>query len=416
MARGKGEGALFRVPKDTRQPLKYWQAAIELPQRNGGRRRKVIRSKDKAALARKLRELQKERDDKGDLETHVLTVQQWMTIWFETIAQEKIRPRTANTYRSLIEKWIIPAIGTKKLNKLTPDDVRQMSRAIVADGKSSTTALQAHRILAVALKYAEREGKVSRNVATLIDAPRRAMKNLRALTLDEALQLLDSVRHDRYGSLWAAVLLTGAREGELLGLQTDRVTQTLELSWQLQRYTWEHGCAADCGRKRGTDCPRRKITFPADYDVQHLTGGLWLSRPKSRAGWRVIPLVTQLRDEISNHVEATKDEPNPHNLVWHTPDGAPIDPREGNRMWHDVLDRAGVPQVRFHDGRHTAVDLLLAAGVHIDVVQEIVGHSSRLQTQEYKSQGLTLRRVQAMNSLGDLIDMRRAERLKEIEA
>jgi integrase len=410
MARGKGEGSIY---KDSRG---LWTAAIELPQRNGDRRRKVIRSKDKAALVRKLRDLQKERDDKGDLETHVLTVQQWMTIWFQTIAQEKIRPRTAKTYQSLIEKWILPPIGARKLDKLTPDDVRQMSRAIVAAGKSSTTALQAHRILAVALKYAEREGKVSRNVATLIDAPRRAVKNLRALTLDEALQVLDSVRHDRYGSLWAAVLLTGAREGELLGLQTDRVTQTLEFSWQLQRLIWEHGCDGDCNRKRGTDCPKRKVTFPADHENQHLTGGLWLSRPKSRAGWRVIPLAPQLRIEIMRHIDATKDEPNPHNLVWHTPEGLPIDPREGNRMWHDVLDKAGVPQVRFHDGRHTAVDLLLLAGVHIDVVQEIVGHSSRMQTQEYKSQGLTLRRVQAINSVSDLIDLRRAEMLKELEA
>lgn len=410
MARGKGEGALY---KDSRG---LWTAAIELPQRNGDRRRKVIRSKDKAALVKKLRELQKERDDKGDLETHVLTVEQWLTIWFQTIAQEKIRPRTAKTYQSLIEKWILPSIGTRKLDKLTPDDVRQMSRAIVTAGKSSTTALQAHRILAVALKYAEREGKVSRNVATLIDAPRKAAKNLRALTLDEALKVLDTTRGDRYGSLWAAVLLTGAREGELLGLQTDRVTQTLELSWQLQRLIWEHGCAGDCNRVRGTDCPKRKVTFPADHENRHLTGGLWLSRPKSLAGWRVVPMVTYLGERLHEHLEATRHEENPHNLVWHTTKGLPIDPREGNRMWHDALDRAGVPQVRFHDGRHTAVDLLLAAGNHIDVVQEIVGHSSRLQTQEYKSQGLTLRRVQAMNSLGDMIELRRVEQRKELDA
>jgi DNA primase len=114
MARGKGEGSIY---KDSRG---LWTAAIELPQRNGDRRRKVIRSKDKAALVRKLRELQKERDDKGDLETHVLTVEQWLTIWFQTIAQEKIRPRTAKTYQSLIEKWILPSVGTKQTRQAHP--------------------------------------------------------------------------------------------------------------------------------------------------------------------------------------------------------------------------------------------------------------------------------------------------------
>lgn len=402
MPRGKGEGSIYQ---DSRG---LWTGTIELPPRNGKRRRKTVRRKSKADLLRELRELRKQYEKTGDLETVSYTVEQWMQEWFRTIASAKNRPSTLATYRVLIDREILPVLGKIKLEKLTPADVRRMNHGIVEGGRSSTTAAQVHRILSVALKYAEREGKVARNVATLVDPPRRAVTKLTVLSLDEGLSVLDQASKDpQYGSLWAAVLLTGGRKGELLGLETDRVSDVLELSWQLQRLTWEHGCGGTCARKRGADCPQRKVTAPADHEMRNLTGGLWMSRPKTEAGWRVVPLVDPLRTIIADHLAATADQPNPYGLVWHKPDGSPIDPREALAWWHQLLERAGVPKTRFHDGRHTAVDLLLLAGVPLDVVKEIVGHSTRAMTEAYKSRENNARRIQAMNSLSDLIEKRK---------
>ncbi|UAJ79996.1 tyrosine-type recombinase/integrase [Leifsonia sp. ZF2019] len=436
MARGKGEGGLSRVPKEG--PLKYWEASIELPPRDGKRRRKRIRAKDKQKLIKLMRAAQKDLEHAGDLETKVLTVEAWLDTWFRGIAAKKLRPRTARNYRYLIDTKILPVIGARKLDKLTTQDVRDVHDAMLNAGLSSTTALQAHRILAVALKYAVREGRVTRNVATLVDAPQKAAKRLRALTLDEGLKLLDfALRTDDdeqqiepYASLWAAFILTGAREGELLGLQPDRILElvqgdrrvrALNFSWQLQRFTWEHGCVGSptvdeegktvgaCGRKRGTDCPRRHINIPANHEAENLVGGLWLARPKTRSGWRVIPLVEPLQSQILNHIERTRADENPHNLVWHTDKGAPIDPRECNRMWHDLLERAGVPQVRLHDARHTTVDLLLLAGVPVELIKDIVGHSSWLMTEDYKTKAITARHTAAVTSLPEMFAARRIE-------
>ncbi|MFF1633934.1 tyrosine recombinase XerC [Leifsonia sp. NPDC058248] len=415
--------------------MKYWTAVVELPRRDGKRRRLPIRSKSKPEVMKQLREMQAQLAKSGDLETKSYTVEQWVHEWFTTIAANKNRPKTLDTYAGLIRREIIPAIGRIKLDKLTPGDVRKMNHAIVAAGKSSTTAKQVHRILAVALKYAEREGKVARNVATLIDAPVKAATNLKALTLDEGLEVLETATTDDLGSLWAAVLLMGGRLGELIGLQRDRVHvddpadpdpehDTLELAWQLQRYTWEHGCKPEknpdgaerpsCGRKRGADCPRRKVTAPPNHEAVNITGGLWLSRPKTKAGFRVVPLVDPLRAIILGHMAATADQPNPHNLVWHKPNGQPIDPRDANHLWHAILDRAGVTQVRFHDGRHTAVDLLLLAGVPIDVVQQIIGHSSRAQTQEYKTRN-SPQNVAAMKAYAKMLTDRQQKRSGQSE-
>ncbi|MBO1739714.1 tyrosine recombinase XerC [Leifsonia sp. TF02-11] len=421
MTRGKGEGSIYRDGT-------LWRASIELPPRNGKRRRKKVSGKTKAEVLKKMRALQRELDRTGDLETSSPTVEAWMHVWFTKVALKKNRPRTTNNWHGLIQNHILPVIGSKRLEKLTPADVIAVHERLTEDlGRSSTTALQVHRVLSNALKYAERQGKATRNVATLVDAPQVAASHTSALTIDEGLQVLDTAEHDPLGTLWAAFLLTGAREGELLGFQPDRIRDTvilgerghaMELSWQLQRFIWQHGCEGKnaakkkiyaCGRKRGTDCPQRWVPIPPKHEAVNLVGGLWLARPKTKSGWRTPPLVEPLKSMVAAHIAATKDEPNPHGLVWRMPDGSPIDPAVCNRMWHDLLDRAGVPQVRLHDARHTAVDLLLFAGVPSDVIKDIVGHSSRLQSEDYRTRAVTPRHVAAMRSVPEMLAARRLE-------
>jgi integrase len=333
---------------------------------------------------KKLADLRKRLLLEGDLPTSSQTFASWLNVWFTTIALKKIRPKTAATYRTLIENHIIPTIGPVQLEKLTPAHIRRVAASIEAKGLSSTTAMQAHRIMAVALKYAEREGRVHKNVANLTDAPRRASKKLTVLTGVHGVKVLDAVREDRLASRWAAALLTGARQGELLGLELDRVGDDLDLSWQLQRVTWEHGCKVPCGRKRAAECPDKKITFPPDWEHRHLTGGLYLSRPKSNAGWRVVPLVDPLRAIIELRAQTSRTEPNPHGLMWTAlPDGRPIDPSRDNAAWHAILARAGVPDARLHDARHTTASLLRKANVPIELITKIMGHSSYAQSREY---------------------------------
>jgi integrase len=62
-------------------------------------------------------------------------------------------------------------------------------------------------------------------------------------------------------------------------------------------------------------------------------------------------------------------------LVFTTAHGSPIEPRNLNRHWYGVRERAGLPGVRLHDLRHTCVTLLLDAGVPPHIVRAIAGHS-----------------------------------------
>ena len=286
-----------------------------------------------------------------------------------------------------------------------------MSAAVRAKGRSGATALHAHRVLSAALAQAHREGYVHRNVALLTKPPRKARVELAVLNVDDARAIVHRTAHERLGSRWAAAILTGARQGELLGLELGRVGDALDLSWQLQRLTWSHGCKTFCGWRRGADCPNRQVQAPLDHERRELAGGLWLTRPKSAAGWRVIPLVDPLRALIEARMAVSSGETNPHGLVWtmdtgkriQDSQGRPIDPSTDSKAWHRLLERLALPDVRLHDARHAAVDLLYEAGAPEIVIRDIVGHARIEMTRRYRSGRALAPMSQALADVADLL-------------
>lgn len=407
--RTRGDGSIH---KDKTTGLWVGQIELEPDPLTGKRRKKVVRRKSQVALQQALKDLREQGVGHRSAYMPTTTVAEYMAFWLEHVNAS--RPKTRAGYRSKIDQYIIPAIGKLKLDKLTTDDVRKVHRYVTVTKKlSPTSAHQTHQILAKALKDAEREGKVKKNVARLVDAPVRAATKSVVLDTEQATEVLRAVSLDRLGSRWATALLTGMRQGEALGLELDRVdltAGTLDLSWQLQRVNWRHGCGPSagvddddrpiypCGRIRGTDCHERLLDAPASWEHRHLTGALYLSRPKSDAGWRVIPLVEPLRSIIERRLAV--DEPNEFGLVWTAEqkmtrqkvllplDGMPVDPSIDNAAWHSALEKAEVPQMRLHDARHTAVTLLYDLGVDESTIQAIVGQSVVAVTRGYRHRNM----------------------------
>lgn len=390
--RGKGEGSVF---KDSRG---LWNGVIELPPLNGERRRKKIRRKSKPELLRAMAEAKSELQRLGDLPTANQTVEQWFGYWLKQTAKE-VRPNTFDGYRRAVENHIIPAIGKIKLNKVTSTHVRRVHDSIIAKGLSSTTALLAHRIMSVSFKMAMREGRIGRNPAELTAAPRKARPALEALDLGEALHFLEKAAHDPVrGARWATALLTGARRGEVLGLEVDRVTDVLDLSWQLIRLplSEEDG----------------KPDVPVDYEYRHVTGGLYLTRPKSSKSWRIIPLAGPLKMILEKYIPVMPE--NQWGLLF-TNEGKPISPDQASRDWRTDLAAYGIEKnVRLHDARHSTVDLLLEAGVPEDLVMDIVGHSTRATTRAYRSDQNRKRLRAAMEQFAELFTLPETERRNEI--
>lgn len=402
--RQAGEGSLYRRKSDG-----MWVGVVDLGFRpDGARKRKyVVHSTQRGALE-KLREVRRQVGVYGDVPTRSQTLDDWLERWVRDFATLRVRPRTLDTYRHKVS-LIRESIGKVRLDKLTPAHVRQMHTYIVQTrGLSSSTALQSHRILTKALKDAEREGLIGRNVATLVDAPRRAVSTRGALTSEQARAVLAHAGDDPMAARWALALLYGVRQGEALGLTwscVDVERGTIDLAWQLQRLTWRHGCGtpATCGRRRGAECPKRSLGAPAGFEIHQLDGGLCLTRPKSAAGQRVVPLLPFMAELLEHQRAATSGQPNPHDLVWHRPTGAPLEPRKDLEAWYAALDRAGVPPVELHGARHTTATLLLEAGVDTAVIASILGHSDVVTTRGYQHVDVRLARL-ALDGLALTLD------------
>lgn len=393
--RAKGEGSLYQRKSDG-----MFIGTVDLGYDGAGKRRRpTVSSRDYATVVAKLRALRRAADE-SDLTTSTLTVETWLTHWLDNIASGRIRPRTLTTYRGYARRYIIPALGKRRLSTVTPQQIRAMHAAILAKGCSPTTARQAHAILVKAFSDARREGHVALNIGDRMDPPRKDTVPRSALTVPQAITMLRSVEDAPLGSRWAAALLMGARQGECLGLEWDRVDlegATVDLAWQLQRLQYRHGCgprkddAWPCGLKRAGSCPSRELDVPRGFEHRPVDGGLVLTRPKSRAGQRVVPLVPSM-------VRALAKLPHRHGLVWTRPDGRPIDPRDDSAAWHDVLEAAKLPSVPLHAVRHTTATLLRQDGVDMPTIERIMGHASAAVTMGYLHDDLTLSR-RALESL-----------------
>ena len=389
--RPKGEGGVYQRADG------MWCVSLELPEGlDGKRRRKVICRKSKAAVIEQLREAKKELEKLGNLETSGIRLDAWAEHWLDKIAPREIKPRTLAGYKTVINGYVLPVLGRKTLGKISAQDVRRLHDTMAAtpkdpklrDGRelpedtvmlSSTYVLLAHNALSVMLGAAMNEGKISANPCDMVSRPRKRKLEQQALTLDQSIQLLAhlATRDDR--ALWATYLLTGSRRGEIIGLERDRVTDHLDLSWQLQRIT--------------------DITkAPDDFEYRQVKSTLYLTRPKSSSGWRIIPLVDPLKGILELHMQTAPD-----GLIFRE-DGRPWDPDRVTKAWKQLMRDAGLPEdVVLHGARHTTVDLLYAAGVPEDIIQAIVGHSTRAMTRSYRTRTDASRLRAGMESLSALL-------------
>lgn len=392
MARGRGEGSVYLAASG------LWTAAVALPPDplTGGRRRKVVRAKTKAEVVRRMRAVQLELAAAGDLPAgRAPTLAQWLTRWIDQDVAPPRKPATTADYRSVVRTHIVPAIGSRRLDRLTAADVRALHRAVLAKGISPTTAAKVHRCLSRALTVAEREGLVPRNAARLVTPPPARTAAPAMLTADQARAYLASRRgHQDYPRRMVSFLM-GARQGEVLGMSLDHLdldaaAPWVELAWEVRRVTWAHGCgplragAWPCARTRGADCPDRRADVPAHLEAERVHGGLWLLRPKTVGSLRRVAVPAALADALAEHLAAAR----PTRFVFESAPGLPVDPRADHRAWRAALAEEGLPAMSLHSARHTCATLLLEAGVPLRTAQEILGQTQALTTARYQHPSL----------------------------
>jgi integrase len=342
--RGKGEGSITQLA-DGR-----WQARVDLGYINGKRVRKAYYGATRKEVQTKLNSALVDNDRGIPLPSEKLTVAQFLESWLQT-KKPRLRPRTYLRHAQIVRDHISPEIGRILIAKLTPRDVQRLLNQKQETKLSDRSVAYVHAVLRHALAQAEKWGIVARNVARLVDAPKATKAEAHFFTIDQARELLKTVKDDRIEALYVLALSLGLRQGELLGLR-----------WQ--------DVDLDTGRIR------------LEVQIQRIGGKLVSSPLKTERSRRLLVLPEMTREALKNHrttqlKERLKLGPawEDHGLVFTTGLGRPIDARNLIRHYTRALKNAGIPYRNFHTLRHTAASLLLANGGDLFRVQQVLGHS-----------------------------------------
>ncbi len=207
--RGNSEGSIYQRRSDGK-----WCGAISLP----GAKRKVFYAKTRREVVTQLREAQR-RAEYGTLESgRDQTLGNYLKDWLENCVRTTLKPRSWESYEERVRLHVLPDLGHVRLRKLTPQHLQRLYAQKLADGLASTTVNHVHFVISSALTQAMRWELVPRNVASLVDPPRRLPADPRPLSSDTLAKLLDALEGHRHENMWTLMLGAGLRFGEAAGL------------------------------------------------------------------------------------------------------------------------------------------------------------------------------------------------------
>jgi integrase len=281
-----------------------------------------------------------------------MTVGEWLSKWLEDSVEGNVGPGTYHQYRIHARHHIIPTLGRVKLARLTAAHIQSLYAQKLRDGLAPATVRLTHAVLHRALDQAVKFNLLPSNPAERVDPPKVRQDEITPLGSEQARALLDAAKGERLEALYIVALTVGLRIGEALGLKWSDIdwdAGTLRVNRQLQRYTGKGLVFVEPKHSS-----RRTITLPQSA---------------------LMALRSHRKRQLEEELRATDYEDS--GLVFATQTGKPLDARNvANKHFKPLLKRAALPDIRFHDLRHTCATLLLSRGTHPKYVQELLGHKS----------------------------------------
>ena len=312
-----------------------WEGRIVIGHReNGEPLFRHVYAKTQKALLDKLHQNIECYRDVELTEDSRMTLGQWLNRWLTEYKAGTVRPGTLKSYRCYIEYYIKPQLGDKQISLLSQQDIQRMYRRLKTEGRihehpemghqlSDSMVRHIHSTLHAALKDAVQAHVIPRNPTEGTTAPKPNYKPKRILTRAELDAFLKVVEQDEvWRDFFQTELMTGLRRGEICGLQWsdfDGNTGTLKV------------CRTIHSQRKG------------EYTV---------GETKTNQGMRTIILPHSVTEILRRRKADAISQ-------WIFPDPVkpedPVDPNAAYRHMKTLLQRAGLPSIRFHDLRHPYV-------------------------------------------------------------
>jgi integrase len=281
-------------------------------------------------------------------ETNSLTLNEVSKLWIKKKESELLEKSTLLQYETFIRKYLTPYLGSLKLSKLNTPLIQNYINNII-DKTSIYRAKVCRNHLSAIISYAQKLGLTSINPVLPIKLriSKRLKKRVEIPSKKELRMMLEKCP-EKFNAFLTTAIFTGMRSSELLGLSWDQIDfdkQELEVTQRLDRITGKLGA------------------------------------PKSRAGYRKIPLSQSTIDKLLVLKSAEKDFSS--NLVFINTQGRPY--RHTNLMkqfWIPLQKKCGLTNIqgkhryKFHSLRHAAASLFIENGFNLKQLQTIIGHEN----------------------------------------
>ncbi len=349
--------------------------------------------KTKREVKEKLKEAQRAIEQGSFITERDQTLETYLHYWLQMRRDSlTIKVSTYASYKSYLRRHVLPALGSITIQKLTGGLIQSLYFQLKQEGLSPNTIHLVHTILNAALNDAVKWRKIPFNPCKDLTPPKLQKKEMKYLSQEEAIQLLEAARGYRVETLLLLAVTLGLRRGELLGLQWD-----------------------DIDFRKGSLQVKRTIAYvPLEDGTRHT---YIATDPKTERSKRTIVLPQFVLDALKEHKNRQAQERSQagkrwqhSNLVFANQQGGYFSLNLLRGQFKKVLEKAGLKDMRFHDLRHSAATILLSMGINIKVIQELLGHTNvNITLGTYSHVTPTMQR-DAMSALNDRFQNSNKER------
>jgi integrase len=350
MAQTKGRGQIIEKGSDK------WLLRIFRGRDANGKKRyssKVING-SKMDAKRHLTKMLSEVDSGVFVDSSAITLREFIEQWLNDIAKTRVRERTFDQYKWIVENYICKTLGSHKLTDLQAYQVQRFYGDLLNRGLSPRTVRYTHNVLSSALKQAVKWNIIVQNPCDICDLPRQIRKEMKYFSAEEVGRFLETARSSKWFALFLLAIETGMRPEEYFGLQWKDVDFELGVLTVRRALVWRSG------------------------------GGFVFTEPKTSRSRRSIPISTSLVQALRSHRRTQLEDRmkldtiyQDFDLVFASEIGTGLMNRNINRRhFQPLLKLAKVPVIRLYDLRHTTATMLLLLGENPKVVSERLGHAS----------------------------------------
>jgi hypothetical protein len=319
------------------------------------------------------------------------TVESLGLYWCREVKVHQVRQSTATDYESRLRLYVFPYLGHKKIQDLSGRDIEGWMHSLLAQGKSSASVNGARRVLFQLCKYATRQDLMLHNPVSKTDP----LKNDGAKTqvqepwsLEEASRALKASVGTGLDLFLHLALFTGARRGEILGLQWSDVDL-------------DQGTISICRTLK-----EERVLNPEGVGTTRLV----TDDPKTKAGFRKLGIPAPLigafmrhRDHQASLREIAQERWVETNFVLTSSIGTPQNPTNLAPRVNKFFKQNGIRRIRLHDTRHTVAHLSLEGKVRLEALSQALGHSRLEVTKNIYARNVPKLAIEFSEGLADYL-------------